>query len=244
MTFSRVWAALSEDALEAAAIIASKDATVAALQEEILAKNSQIQQLQAQISALNAQVSAQAAQIASLNATIAAKDAQISELQARIAELEAGGGGNPTPTDPLAVFGAMKYQMRRAWFQEDVQAGPVAAWSSRGSPALSAVQGSGTLQPTKLLDNGGVEFTVGTQQALTFGLDQDAYLNNRNVVVVARTDLAASSLAFVQYFAVNGISTSVTSRQPIVQQSNGQLRVAMVVAVGANAFVDGTVRPG
>ena len=94
------------------------------------------------------------------------------------------------------------------WVQEDLPDGPVAAHPARGFLGHSATEASPTLRPTKIPDEGGVQFAENGGQVLEIPNINDALRTVRNVLMVYRIDGQSGSNNEAILLAVNDIQTS------------------------------------
>lgn len=125
----------------------------------------------------------------------------------------------PSPEDGLWSPDLFPEMIVKSWFQEDAADGPVASWQSGGVKPVVAFQGGDiALCPTRLPDGGGVLFSKGTKQALTWPVDKDAPYLHRWWLVIARCDMVANPTATnASVLCVNGANAPGASyRQPRV----------------------------
>jgi hypothetical protein len=125
---------------------------------------------------------------------------------------------DPPDTRPLLEFlEANEEAVTWAFLQEDVSPGLVSAWTSRGFLVKNATQATAGLQPSRLVDYGGVKLTKDSLQYLTWPVDNNSVHLHRWGMIIARADIANNtSQADIQVFYINGISGGASYRQPYV----------------------------
>lgn len=117
--------------------------------------------------------------------------------------------------------------------QEDLPAGPVTNWVSRGVKPKTA-----TGMATKLPGPNGVLFTAGTTQHLAWASDYDAPWLHRWWVVIARAKLDNRD-GNVPVLTVNGGADGATHRQPYVGFAGGTGKVRSILDNGTAVSQEG-----
>jgi hypothetical protein len=112
-----------------------------------------------------------------------------------------------------------------AYFQDDVVSGPVSEHTSRGTIARNATQTNDSLEPEKLADNGGIEFTENSGQYLTMSGQRDARWNYRWCVFTFRIDANSGKNDSTVLVDINQGSTSNKSSPKIWYNKESGLNI-------------------